>query len=116
MDVRIYVSGGDAEYTAALAHWLNDESELRGAVRQVAAPIVDTELGSVAYTLTVALGAGGGGTVLARSLTVWLQTRRTSAKLTVECEGRTVTLDLKSTHDMQPLLRQVLKVPDETLR
>jgi hypothetical protein len=35
-------------------------------------------------------------------------TRRTTAKITVESAGRSVTLDIKTAADVAPLLEQVL--------
>ena len=113
MDVHIQISGGDFDDLASLTQWLGDERELRGRVRQIPAPISGTQLGGITDLLTVALGAGGSATVLALSLSTWLQTRKTTAKLTVKSGGRSVTLDIGTVHDMQPLLQQVLQHPDD---
>ena len=59
--------------------------------------------------LTIALGAGGAGTVLASSLKTWLMTRRTTAKIIVKSAGQSVTLDIQTAADVAPLLEQVLK-------
>ena len=63
--------------------------------------------------LSVALGAGGAGTVLASSLKIWLLTRRTTAKITVKYAGRCVALDIQTAADVAPLLEQVLKAADD---
>ena len=86
---------------------------MRGRVRILHSPIGDTELGSVTEMLTVALGAGGIGTVLASSLKTWLVTRRTTAKLTVESAGRSVTLDIQTDGEVTPLLEQILRAGDD---
>jgi hypothetical protein len=78
-------------------------------VRSVAPPIGDTSLGALPDMLAVALGAGGAGTVLASSLKTWLLTRRTTAKLTVETDKRSVSLDIATVEDVAPLLRQLLE-------
>jgi hypothetical protein len=80
-----------------------------GGIRAVRGPVGDTELGPVVELLTVALGAGGAGTVLASSLKTWLMTRRTTAKITVESAGRSVTLDIQTAADVAPLLEQIIK-------
>lgn len=110
MDIQIWISGGTGEELAALGKWLGDEDELRGRVRVVRGAIGETELGSVAEVLTIALGAGGAGTALASSLKTWLMTRKTTAKITVESAGRSVTFDIETASDVSPLLEQVLKV------
>jgi hypothetical protein len=113
MDARIRITGGAAEDLRALYTWLNDEDALRGRVRTVSQPIGAQDLGSLPELLTVALGAGGAGTVLASSLKTWLQTRRTSVKITVESAGRTVTLNLQTVGEVAPLIEQVLQAGDD---
>jgi hypothetical protein len=108
MEVQIRVVGGGDD-VAALRAWLSDEDELRGRVKVASAPVSETELGSALDLLTVTLGAGGAGTVLVSSLITWLQTRRTTVKLTVEAGGRSVTLDVETVGEVAPLLEQVFK-------
>jgi hypothetical protein len=112
MDAQIQITGGIGGELADLGEWLGDEPELRGRVRPFRGPVGDTELGSVIELLTVALGAGGAGTVLASSLKTWLLTRRTTAKITVKSAGRSVTLDIQTADEVVPLLEQVLKAVD----
>lgn len=107
MDVQIHAE--DTEDLTALRSWLSQEDELRGRVRSVDAPIGDGTLGALPELLTVALGAGGAGTVLASSLKTWLLTRRKTAKLTVETEGRTISLDIATVDDIAPLLQQLFE-------
>jgi hypothetical protein len=113
MDAQIRITGGTGEELAALGEWLGSEADLRGRVRTVHGPIGKTELGSITDLLTVALGTGGAGTVLASSLKTWLVTRRTTAKITVESAGRSVTLDIQTVGAMAPLLDQILKTDDD---
>ncbi len=113
MDAQIRITGGTGGELAALGEWLGDEDELRGRIRTVRSPVGDTELGSVTELLTVALGAGGAGTVLASSLKTWLMTRRTTAKITVKSAGRSVTLDIQTAAEVAPLLEQILKADDD---
>ena len=113
MDAQIRITGGTGEELAALGEWLGGEDELRGRVRTVHGPVGDTELGAVTELLTVALGTGGAGTVLASSLKTWLVTRRTTAKITVESAGRSVTFDIQTASEVAPLLEQILKAGDD---
>jgi hypothetical protein len=113
MDAQIRISGGAGGELADLDEWLGDEDELRGRVRHVRGLAGDTELGAVVELLSVALGAGGAGTVLASSLKTWLLIRKTTAKITVEHAGRSVTLDIQTAADVAPLLEQVLKAADD---
>lgn len=110
-EVRI-VDGGDGEL-AALYEWLRGEDKLRGRIRAVRGPVGETELGPAVELLTVALGAGGAGTVLASSLKTWLLTRRTAAKIVVESAGRSVTVDVQNAGDVAPLLEQILAASDD---
>jgi hypothetical protein len=113
VDAQIRITGGTGGELADLGEWLGGEGELRGRVRAVRGPIGDSELGSATELLTVALGAGGAGTVLASSLKTWLMTRRTTAKITVKSAGRSVTLDIQTAADVAPLLEQILKAAGE---
>ena len=113
MDAQIRITGGTGGELAALGEWLGGEDELRGRIRTVHGPIGDTELGSITELLTVALGTGGAGTVLASSLKTWLMTRRTTAKITVESAGQSVTLDIQTAGEIAPLLEQILKAGDD---
>jgi hypothetical protein len=113
LDAHISIEAGDAEDLVALSEWLSGEDELRGRVRTVLGPIGETELGSVPDLVTVALSAGGAGSVLASALVTWLKTRRTSAKITVKAESRSVTLDIQTLSDVAPLLEQILRIGNE---
>ncbi|MFE3947798.1 hypothetical protein ACFXPV_38970 [Streptomyces sp. NPDC059118] len=108
MNVQVRLVDGDAVDVAALWQWLNDERDLRGRVVRTSATVGATELGGVADLLTVAVGAGGSGTVLATSLIAWIRTRRTTATVTVEANGRRVTLDIATVDDISPLLHELV--------
>ena len=108
MDASIRVIGGDADVVGSLAEWLASERELRGAVRTVASRIGETQLGAVTEIITVALGSGGAGSVLASSLITWLRTRPTRAKFLIKSGDRSVELDIRTLEDVRPLLEQML--------
>ncbi len=100
---------GSEEDFGSLRKWLGEDHGLRGAVRVESAPVGDTELGSLPEVVSVSLGAGGAGTVLASALITWLQSRRTTAKVTVEADGRSVVLEIETLEDVRPLLEQILR-------
>jgi len=108
MDAQIRIADGRSDDLIALREWLSNEDELRGRVRVVDTPPGETELGALPELLTVALGAGGAGTVLASSIATWLRTRRTSAKVTIKSGDRSVTLEIETADDLVPLLREIL--------
>jgi len=115
MDAQIRVSGGDeVEEFTDLWEWLSGERALTGTVQIVRLPPSDGELGGVFDMLSVALGSGGAGVVLARSLTAWLQTRRSNVAVTVATESGTVKVDARNLApgDVLPLLQQVLRAGD----
>jgi hypothetical protein len=113
MDARIRIADDTGDELALLSEWLRGEDELRGRVKIVHGPVRDTELGSVPELLSVALGARGAGTVLASSLISWIQARQTTAKITVESAGYSVTLDIQTVGDAGPLLGQILRAGDD---
>ncbi len=94
---QIRLSGADPiGETAALWEWLRGEEQLRGRVRAVASPPGEGELGGAIEVLQVALGTTGAAGVLARSLTVWLRTRRSDLKVTVARGGDTTTVEVSN--------------------
>lgn len=113
MDVNVRVEGDAGDDIASLGAWLGEERELRGRVWVLGTPIGDDQLGSLPDVVSVAVGAGGAGTVLASSLITWLQSRRTTAKITVEAAGRSVTLEIQTLEDVRPLLVKILKADDD---
>lgn len=112
MDAHIRISGGnEIDEVTDLWEWLRGERALAGAVDAVQRPPGEGELGGVFDVLAVALGSGGAGAVLARSLTAWLQTRRPDVAVSVTTEAGTVKVDARhlDSGDVLPLLRQVLR-------
>jgi len=66
----------------SLFDWLQRHDELRGRIRTLSRRPGPHEMGGAGEILSVALGSGGAGAVLAGSLATWLQTRR--ARISVE--------------------------------
>jgi hypothetical protein len=94
VEAEIEISGGDTvSEVTDLREWLRGERALTGTVRALPSPPREGELGGVADVLAVALGSGGAGAVLARSLMAWLQTRRSDISVTVKTKTGTVTVD-----------------------
>jgi len=114
VDARIRVSGGDLpEELASLWEWLRDTDELRGDVSLVERPIGETDLGGVFDLLAVVLSSSGAGMALSRSLTTWLQSRRSDVKVTVSSGDRTIEFDGTNLKEVLPALREVLSSNDE---
>jgi membrane-associated two-gene conflict system component 1 (EACC1) len=86
VDTRLVVEGADAAAgLASLNEWLRRTDELRGRVRAVPRVPAPGEMGGPIDVLVVAAGAGGVLTVLANSLTVWLNLpRRSTVTVSVE--------------------------------
>jgi hypothetical protein len=116
MEAEIRISRGDevAEF-AALWGWLQGERALAGAVRPVHRRPAETELGGAYDLLGVALGSGGAGVALARSLATWLQTRRPGVAITVTSPSGSVTVEAHQVKDgdVLPLLQEILRARDE---
>jgi hypothetical protein len=115
MDASISVAAGDGGELMALSEWLTAEDELRGRVRLARQPIAETQLGALADVLTVALGAGGTGTVLASSSKTWLQVRRTTVRLTITTGRRSISMDVTTAADVEPLLADILNAVSNEL-
>jgi hypothetical protein len=106
--VRIAVLDPDGEIDLrSLLDWLRHEDELRGRVALEQATPRSGEMGGLVDALVVALGSGGAGAVLARSLSTWLQQRRSDVKVTITSHDRTVELDAARVPDAQALIREI---------
>ncbi|MFD9966521.1 hypothetical protein [Amycolatopsis sp. NPDC059020] len=100
--------GGDAAELGALLDWLRHEDALRGRVRLRRAEPRPGEMGGVLDALVVAMGSGGAGAVLARSVSTWFSHRRSEVKLTVTAaDGRKIELDARRVADVAALVRDV---------
>lgn len=74
--INISLLDGRPDDMYALSDWLQRSDEFRGRVRTLPRQPGPHEMGSAVEILSVALGSGGAGAVLASSLVTWLQTRR----------------------------------------
>ncbi|QKW49511.1 effector-associated constant component EACC1 [Streptomyces buecherae] len=93
-----------------LAEWLRHERGLQGHVRLTQAAPAVGELGAGPDLLTVALGSGGIGTVLAGSLATWLQSRRTPTKvrITLTRADRTLEIETGDANEAETLIARFL--------
>lgn len=97
------------EYLRSLTDWLNSEEPLRGRVRAVRpAPEAGT-MGAAVELLSVALGSGGAGAVLVRSISAWLTQRRSEVSVSLkDADGREFKFSAKSTkQDPSEIFREV---------
>ncbi|MCX5194700.1 hypothetical protein OOK31_12465 [Streptomyces sp. NBC_00249] len=113
MRARVRLTGdGAAAELADLAGWLSREDEFRGrATIERPSPRPD-EMGALADVLVVALGAGGAGTALAASLSVWIRHRRPSAEIEVTGpDGRSVRITVRDVPEMdvEAVVRRALE-------
>lgn len=107
------ISTDDADDLRALASWLNDERELRGHVEWTASANREHDLDGVVEMLTVPIGEGAAGVVLASSLMSWLRTHGTNAKVTVVRGYLKVTLDPATMAEVLPMLERLLEPDDD---
>jgi hypothetical protein len=85
------------ELLPSLADWLNSEDVLRGRVRAVRPAPKPGEMGAAIELLTVALGSGGVGVVLVRSICTWLSQRRSEVAVSLkDADGREFQFSSKS--------------------
>jgi hypothetical protein len=102
----------------SLFDWLQRDDEFRGRVRTLPRQPGPHEMGSAVEILSVALGSGSAGAVLASSLATWLQTRRAriSVELVVSEAGETirkVEVDARNAAEVKEL--HGLLAPDRKL-
>jgi hypothetical protein len=96
VQARLQVVGGTHADLVALREWLAREPAFRGKVG-VEEPIVDRDtMGGLAEILVVGVGAGGTLTVLAGSVSVWLEQRRSDISIEVtNPDGSTAKITAK---------------------
>lgn len=117
MQALVEVAGGNkVQDTVDLWNWLRAERGLAGAVEPIRTPPGEQELGGAVEVLAVALGSGGTGVVLARSMMTWLRTRRATVSITVKTKMGTVKVDTTNVNreDVAGLLREVLDAGRDT--
>jgi Effector Associated Constant Component 1 len=113
VEVLLSLDDADRGDLTSLLRWLNEEDSLRGAVELTERESIGDRLGVPVELLTVALGGGGAGSVLASSLKTWLRNQRTSMKLTVKAKGRTVIVKLDNISNTEALLSAILRDSDD---
>ncbi|CAM3962101.1 hypothetical protein KIPE111705_33575 [Kibdelosporangium persicum] len=113
MDVQLTVRSANADNDlASLAEWLRNERVLRGGVRQMRRPITEGQLGGAFEIISVAVGAGGLGTVLAGALTTWLQ-NRPRTKIKISRGDLSVEIEAGKLKDAPALVEKLLESVDE---
>ncbi|MFF4361155.1 hypothetical protein [Streptomyces sp. NPDC001604] len=110
--LRVQVSaepGVETEtHLVSLRDWLAAEEALRGRVELLARTPQPGQMGAALDVLAVALGSGGAGAVLARSVSTWLVQRRADVTVHVSRnDGREVTVEVRRTSDPQAVIGAV---------
>lgn len=95
------------DYLASLADWLSADDGLRGRVRPVRQAPEAGRLGVPVELLSVALGSGGVGVALIRSVCAWLSQRRSDVSVTIkDADGRLVKIDTTHATDPEAVIRE----------
>lgn len=85
------------DYLRSLRDWLNNEDSLRGRVRAVHPAPEAGKMGATVELLSVALGSGGAGAVLVRSISAWLTQRQPEVSVSLkDADGREFQFSAKS--------------------
>lgn len=108
--VLISTAPGEAEAThlVSLRDWLAAEELLRGRVYFPAQSLRPGEMGAALDVLAVALGSGGAGAVLARSLSTWLVQRRADVIVRLSRkDGQDVVVEVHRSSDPQAVINSV---------
>lgn len=118
--VNISIADGGPGELYSLFGWLQRDDEFRGKIKTSSPPNARHDMGSVVEVLSIMLGSGGAGVVLAGSLAAWLQTRRARVCVEILREEsgefvRRVEVDAGSPAVTGRLLRNIL-VGGEELR
>lgn len=112
--LRITVAD-DPNALQSLTDWLRHEDELRGRMQlESSGSGTGEEMGGLIDVLTIAMGSGGAGAVLARALSTWLTQRNADVKVTVRGpDGRSVEVDARlHREDVPGLMREIRQLVD----
>jgi len=106
MDVEVSIGGPDQlDVLASLEDWLLNEPDLKGCpVTRPPATPQPGQMGALSEVLVVALGSGGMGVALARSLSVWLSTRFSELPIRIRTSKGEVEFKARNTEDAKALL------------
>jgi hypothetical protein len=106
----------DPDALQSLFEWLLLEDELRGHLRlEPSGSGTGGEMGGLLDVLTIAMGSGGVGAVLARSLSTWLTHRRADVKVTFRGpDGRSFEVDTRLDRDdhLPTLMREIRQLTE----
>jgi hypothetical protein len=109
MNVELTVGGPDSlSDLTNLEDWLLNEPELTNCpVSRPPAVPEPGQMGALTDVLVVALGSGGMGVALARSLSVWLNTRASDLTLRVRTPKGEIEFKGRSAEDAKALIDAV---------
>jgi hypothetical protein len=100
-------SSGLSDDLISLAGWLRRERILQGHVQLRRRPMDDVELGAAFDLIAVAIGSGGAATVLAGSLSTWLQ-HRSKVSIKITKDGQTLEIEARNIQNAQDLIQRFL--------
>ncbi|WP_216903482.1 effector-associated constant component EACC1 [Nocardia alni] len=114
MDSRplLQIRLGHPDDASSLIEWLRRDVELSEQVQmQVKVRYTGGSIDAAVQVLSVALGSGGVGAMLANALSTWLTQRHSDITLTVSApDGRRIELDAHRVHEMPQLLDHVAQM------
>ena len=113
MEISMQLTGSndDEAELRSLRDWLSGDHELPVTSLELETPkIADREMGALADTLIVAFGSGGTGAVLARSLSVWFQTRTTDLKIKLKTSKGSLEIDGNRLRRPEELFNEINRI------
>lgn len=119
MEISMQLTGSndDEAELRSLRDWLSGDHELPVTSLELETPeIADSEMGALADTLIVAFGSGGAGAVLARSLSVWLQTRTTDLRIKLKTSKGSLEVDgnrLRRPEDIFDEINRIIEISSD---
>lgn len=110
MSIHLSLAGESPLDFESLYEWLRQEEALRGKVQKAPKSLNQHEMGALSDVLIVAVGAGGMLSVVANSLSTWLQNRGTNIRICITSpqSEKTVTIEAGNVKDTEALLRMAM--------
>ena len=111
LKIQVENSDDDGSELRSLRDWLSRDHELPITSLELESPkIGEEEMGALSDTLIVTFSSGGAGAILARSLSVWLQTRTTELRIKFTTSKGTLEIDGKRLRSPEVIFDEVNRI------
>jgi hypothetical protein len=114
ISIQAETDSEESDESLSLYHWLRRETLADITVEWSRPEVVPGHMGTLGEIIIIGVGSGGAITVLARSVSVWLQTRRADITLKIKHRGRSYEVNGRRVQDPTAIIREIVAAIKET--